>query len=272
MGVSEELLSELRVRPGSKVSLGKLDPGRTLGLEKDSSKQRLEELRVEMAELQELMYADHSRGLLIVLQGMDTSGKDGTVKNVMAGVDPHGCRVTAFKAPTEEERGHDFLWRIHRAVPPRGIIGIFNRSHYEDVLIARVRALVPEKVWKERYALINAFESLIDEGGVTVLKFFLHISKDEQRARLQARVDDPHKHWKFNPADLKERERWHEYEKAYEDALEKCSTERAPWTIVPADKKWVRNVVVAETVVRTLRAMKLKWPKAEFDPKGVVVK
>jgi PPK2 family polyphosphate:nucleotide phosphotransferase len=272
MPVFEDVLSELRVRPGAKVSLSKLDAGRTLGLEKESTKQRLEELRAEMAELQELMYADRSRGLLIVLQGMDTSGKDGTVKNVMGGVDPHGCRVTAFKAPTEEERAHDFLWRIHRAVPPRGFIGIFNRSHYEDVLIARVRGLVPEKVWKERYALINAFESLIDEGGVTVLKFYLHISKDEQRERLQARVDDPHKHWKFNPADLKERERWDEYEKAYEDALEKCSTERAPWTIVPANKKWVRNIVVAETVVRTMRAMKLQWPKAEFDPKGVVVK
>lgn len=272
MPVSTEMLSELRVRPGSKVSLGRLDAGRTLGLEKDASKQRLEELRAEMAELQELLFADASRGLLVVLQGMDTSGKDGTVKNVMAGVDPHGCRVTSFKAPTEEERAHDFLWRIHRAVPPRGIIGIFNRSHYEDVLIARVRGLVPEKVWRERYGLINAFESLIDEGGVTVIKFFLHISKDEQRERLQARLDDPHKHWKFNPGDLKERERWDEYERAYEEALEKCSTERAPWYVVPADKKWVRNVVVAEAIVRTLRGMKLSWPKAQFDPKSIVVR
>jgi len=197
-----------------------------------------------------------------VLQAMDTGGKDGTIESVFSAVDPQGCSVTSFKAPSHLELAHDYLWRIHHAVPPKGMIGIFNRSHYESVLVERVKNLVPKEVWLRRYKHINDFERMLSDEGVTIVKFFLHISKDEQKQRLEARLAKPEKHWKFNPADLKERERWDDYQQAYEDALRECSTKHAPWYVVPADKKWFRNWVVSDVLVRTLKGLKMEYPPA----------
>jgi PPK2 family polyphosphate:nucleotide phosphotransferase len=203
---------------------------------------------------------------------MDTSGKDGTIKHVMTGVNPQGCRVTAFKQPTPDELDHDFLWRIHRAVPARGEIGIFNRSHYEDVVVVRVHGLAPRETWRARYDQINAFERMLTRNGVVILKFFLHISRDEQRERLQARLDDPAKNWKFSEGDLAERARWDQYVAAYEDAISRCTTEWAPWRIIPADRKWVRNAAVAHTIIETLEALKMRWPRPRIDVGRIVIK
>jgi PPK2 family polyphosphate:nucleotide phosphotransferase len=192
---------------------------------------------------------------------MDAAGKDGTIKKVMSGVNPQGCRVSSFKAPTPEELSHDFLWRIHEEAPPRGYIGLFNRSHYEDVLIVRVHKLVSEKIWRGRYEHINNFEKLLADSGVTILKFFLHISKDEQKERLQKRLDNKDKNWKFNPGDLKERELWDDYMAAYEDAINKCNTPYAPWHVVPANKKWYRNLVISERLVEALESLEMKFRK-----------
>ena len=211
-------------------------------------------------ELQERLYAESKHALLVVLQAMDTGGKDGTIENVFRAVDPQGCSVTSFKAPTPLELAHDFLWRVHAAVPPKGMIGIFNRSHYESVLVERVKDLVPKRVWSARYDHINHFEETLADEGVTILKFYLHISRDEQKRRLEARLKDPHKNWKFNPQDLEERKRWDEYQAAYEDALERCSTKHAPWYIVPADRKWFRNWVLSETIVHTMESLDMKFP------------
>ena len=213
-------------------------------------------------ELQERLYAEAKHALLVVLQAMDTGGKDGTIESVFTAVDPQGCSVTSFKAPSSLELAHDYLWRIHQAVPAKGMIGIFNRSHYESVLVERVRNLVPKEVWSRRYKHINDFERMLSDEGVTIVKFFLHISKDEQKQRLEARLAKPEKHWKFNPADLKERERWDDYQQAYEDALRECSTKHAPWYVVPADKKWFRNWVVSDVLVRTLKGLKMQYPPA----------
>jgi len=213
--------------------------------------------------LQARLYAENMQGLLIVLQATDTGGKDGTIRHVFEGVNPQGCRVSSFKAPSAEEANHDFLWRYHKSAPARGRIGIFNRSHYEDVLIVRVKNLVSEEVWRARYDQINAFESNLVASGVTVLKFFLHISKDEQKRRLQSRLDDPEKRWKFSSSDLEERKHWDDYQRAFEDAINNCSTEHAPWYVVPANKKWYRNLVVARTIADTLDGMDPKFPEAE---------
>jgi len=202
---------------------------------------------------------------LIILQGMDTSGKDGTIRHVMSGLSPLGVQVTAFKAPTEEELGHGFLWRIHKAIPRKGYIGIFNRSHYEDVLVVRVHDLVPRKVWKQRYEQINQFEKMLVKNNVILLKFYLHISKGEQKARLQQRLDDPMRYWKFSLKDIEERKLWPDYRKAYEDALMRCSSKWAPWHIIPADHKWYRNLLVAETIVSTLRDLRLEYPPPSVD-------
>jgi PPK2 family polyphosphate:nucleotide phosphotransferase len=210
--------------------------------------------------LQNILYAEDKRSLLIVLQAIDAGGKDGTIRSIMSGVNPQGVRVTSFKKPTEEELGHDFLWRVHKAAPARGMIGIFNRSHYEDVLVVRVHNLVPKDVWQARYDHINHFETLLTDSGVTILKFYLHISKDEQKERFQARLDRPHKRWKFNIGDLKERELWDDYMDAFETAFEKCSPKHAPWHIVPANKKWYRNLVISEKIVETLEGMNLQYP------------
>lgn len=259
----------LRVAPGTAVDLRWWDPGDTEGCKKKEADERLRAAHERMEELQDELYADNRFALLVVLQGMDASGKDGAIRKVMAGCNPIGTRVVSFKAPTPDELDHDFLWRIHRAVPPRGEIGIWNRSHYEDVLIVRVKSLVAEEVWRSRYERIVAFERLIADEGAVILKFFLHISKEEQRERLAARIADPRKNWKFNPDDLRERARWDEYQQAYQDALSRCSTDIAPWYIVPADKKWFRNVVIAETIVDRLSALDLRYPPLAFDPSTI---
>lgn len=211
-------------------------------------------------ELQEILFASANHALLIVLQAMDTGGKDGTIAHVFRGLNPAGVRVTSFKKPTTDDLAHDFLWRIHACTPPKGMIGVFNRSHYEDVLVVRVHDLAPKKVWKKRYDQINAFEELLVENGTTVLKFFLHISKEEQKRRLEDRLRQANKHWKFNPDDLKERERWDDYMEAYEAVFSKCNTDFAPWHIVPSNHKWYRNYVVSQTIVKALEAMNLDYP------------
>lgn len=263
---------KLLARPGHKIRLPDWDPADTAGLKKDEAGELLTGNIARLAELEYRLYAENRRALLIVLQGMDASGKDGTVRHVMTGLNPQSCQVTSFKVPTTEERAHDFLWRIHKAMPARGEIGIFNRSHYEDVLIVRVHNLVPKREWSNRYRRINEFEALLTENGVRVLKFFLHISKDEQRDRLQARLADRTRNWKFNPADLAERKLWKDYQRAYEDALSRCSTAAAPWFIIPANKKWFRNLAVSQIIVETLEQMNPKFPKPTADLSRMIVK
>ena len=255
------------VEPGKKLNLSKFDTADT-GKFKDksdaaqSTASNLDRIR----KLQGLLYADAKKALLIVIQAMDTGGKDGAIEHVFSGVNPQGCDVTSFKQPTHLEAAHDYLWRTHAAAPRRGMIGIFNRSHYEDVLVVRVHDLVPKAVWSKRYEQINHFEQLLADEGTTIIKFFLHISKDEQKRRLQSRLDDRKKHWKFDANDLRERARWDEYQSAYEDALRKCSTADAPWYIVPSDHKWYRNWVLGDTIARTMKKMDLKYPPA---PEGL---
>jgi PPK2 family polyphosphate:nucleotide phosphotransferase len=254
------------VKPGSKIKLSKIATDDT-GHFKDKAdaadvaKKDIEQLK----KLQELLYADGRQALLVVFQAMDTGGKDGAIEHVFSGVNPQGCNVTSFKQPTPLEHRHDFLWRIHAAVPPKGIIGIFNRSHYESVLVERVHDLVPKKVWSKRYDRINEFEKLLAGEGTTILKFFLHISKETQKERLQKRLDDKHRQWKFSAADLAERKLWHDYTQAYEDALSNCSTNDAPWYIVPADHKWYRNWVISSTIVRAMKKMNLEFPSPSED-------
>jgi PPK2 family polyphosphate:nucleotide phosphotransferase len=227
---------------------------------KAALEQELGRLTERLEGLQQRLYAEGTRALLVVLQGRDASGKDGTLRRVFGPLEPLGVEATSFKAPTEEELRHDFLWRIHRAVPARGIIGVFNRSHYEDVLVVRVRGLVPETIWRPRYEQINLFERILTESGTVILKFLLHISREEQRERLLARLEDPEKHWKFNAGDLVERDLWDQYTEAYREMLERTSTAGAPWYVVPADDKRVRDVLVAQTVAETLERMKPQWP------------
>ncbi len=224
-----------------------------------------------MFDLQSMLMADRRYALLVILQAMDAGGKDGTIGHVMSGLNPQGCQVTAFKVPTDEERAHDFLWRVHKAVPPRGVIGIFNRSHYEDVLAVRVHRLAPEAVWSKRYDQINAFEQILARNSVKILKFYLHISKKEQKKRLEERISDPTKNWKISLADLKEREYWNDYVRAYEDALTKCSADGAPWYIIPADRKWVRNFAVSQIIVEALQDMDLKYPPPSLNLKKIKI-
>lgn len=264
-------LKKLKIKAGSPVDLSKFDPSDTslASGKKDETNAKSEKLSERLVDLQELLFAEHKHKLLVVLQGMDTSGKDGTVRHVMRGLSPQACRAVSFKKPTEPEAEHDFLWRIHAQVPAAGEIVIFNRSHYEDVLIVRVHELVPEKIWRKRYDQINDFERMLSESGTTILKFFLHISRDEQRERLQARLDDPTKRWKFQHGDLEERKLWDDYTKAYEDAMEKTSTDWAPWIVVPADKKWFRNWVVARTIVDTLEGFDMKYPRPDLHAEKI---
>ena len=259
------------VEPGQGFDLAQVDPDDTGGFEKAAAKEALKAERARIRALQERLYAEHRRSLLVVLQAIDTGGKDGTIRNVFEGVNPQGCRVWSFKVPSAEELDHDFLWRYHAKAPGRGMIGVFNRSHYEDVLVVRVKHLVPEEVWRGRYALINDFERLLTESGTTLLKVFLHISKDEQKARLEARIADPDKHWKFDPADLVEREAWDAYKAAFDDALARCSTPYAPWHVVPANRKWYRNLAVARTLADTLEAMDPRFPQAPEGIAGLTV-
>jgi PPK2 family polyphosphate:nucleotide phosphotransferase len=253
------------VEPGSKVRLSEFDPNDTSGFDGNKSKaiKELTRLTERLDALQELLYAEHKHKVLIVLQGMDTSGKDGTIRHVFEGVNPQGVRVASFKVPSLEEQDHDYLWRIHKQTPSKGEMVIFNRSHYEDVLVVRVHKLVSEKVWKKRYDQIKAFENILADEGTVILKFYLHIDLVEQKKRLESRLEDASKHWKFNSADLKERPLWDEYMKAYEDVLSMTSTEYAPWYIVPANRKWYRNLVVASVIDKTLVGLKMEYPPAE---------
>lgn len=255
-----------------RVNLKDFDPGYTGDFEKKSDvEKRLKDNRDRLSELQELLWADGNHALLIILQAMDAGGKDGTIEHVMHGVNPQGVQVTSFKVPTAEELAHDFLWRVHQHTPPRGMIGIFNRSHYEDVLVVRVEELVPREIWQERYDHINHFERLLTDSGVTILKFFLHISKDEQRERFLARLNEPDKQWKFSRGDLVVREKWDRYMEAYEDALTRCNTDYAPWHIVPANKKWYRNLVISEVIIDTLEKLDMRYPEPEPDLDQIVI-
>ncbi|HEX6508210.1 MAG TPA: PPK2 family polyphosphate kinase [Chloroflexota bacterium] len=247
------------VTPGEKVHLADFDPGDTHDISRDDATASSAHLEDQLTALQEALYASGDRSIVIVLQGIDTAGKDGTIKHVMAAFNPAGCRVESFKVPTPVELAHDFLWRVHRVTPANGAISIFNRSHYEDVLVARVHKLVPQKVWERRYAHINDFESLLADNGTIILKFFLYISKQEQKERLEARQQDPMKAWKLSPSDWSEHELYDAYIEAYQDALERCSTRHAPWYIVPADHKWFRNLAVAQTLVDVLEPDVNRW-------------
>lgn len=264
-------MKRYRVKHDSNLSLKQYDPDETGDYKtnedgKAAAKEKTEKLIAKVSRLQERLYANGNRALLIVLQGMDTSGKDGTISHVMSGVNPQGCKVVAFKSPSKDELAHDFLWRVHHEVPPRGFIGIFNRSHYEDVLITRVHGWVSDKVAKRRFNQIKEFEEMLAENGTAILKFFLHISKEEQKERLKERIQDPEKRWKWNSGDLEERKLWDDYMKAFEDVISATSTKTAPWYIVPANRKWYRNLVIADRIVDALESMKLKTPPA---PKGV---
>ena len=248
---------DFKVGAGFKLKDHRTDE--TLGLRKGG---RHEANVARLAALHDVLYAEHKHALLIVLQGMDAAGKDGTIKHVMSGVNPQGCAVTSFKQPTGAELDHDFLWRIHAAVPAKGSIGIFNRSHYEDVLIARVHQLVPRKVIQQRYEEINAFEKMLAANGVTIVKFFLHLSRREQARRLEERLEDPMKGWKASTADFAERRHWNAYQAAYQDALVNCSTKCAPWYVIPSDHRWFRNYAVAEVIIRALEGLQMKYPEA----------
>ena len=249
----------------SRIRLSKFNPDFHHDLKKEETHEKTLKLCQKICHLQELLYANSSHAVLIILQGMDTSGKDGASQNVLQKVSPAWVETVNFKAPSKEELAHDFLWRVHQAIPRYGNVGVFNRSHYEDVLIVRVMNFVPRSVWSRRYDQINAFEKHLVQNRVVLLKFFLHISKEEQAERLRARLEDPHKNWKFQPEDLKMREKWPQFMKAYEDAINHCSTEYAPWHIVPANRKWYRDYVIAKTVVKALEGLKLRWPKSNYD-------
>jgi PPK2 family polyphosphate:nucleotide phosphotransferase len=257
--------------PHGAVDLSAIDPASTPGFDgdKDAGKVALEALGPRLADLQERLFAEGCTGgrrrLLLVLQGMDTSGKGGTVRHVLGQVDPQGVSHTAFKAPTKDEQAHDFLWRIRRAVPGPGMLGVFDRSHYEDVIVVRVHDLVPKRTWSRRYATINRFEESLVSKGTTVVKCFLYISRQESKDRLLTRLDDPTKHWKFKPGDVDERQHWEAYQLAYADALEKCNTEGAPWHIIPSDRKWYRNWAIMNLLIEALEAMALEWPKPDYD-------
>jgi len=255
-----------RVPFGERIKIKDYDPGYTGGVSKKEIKAQVKANVQRMAELQETMFAQGKHSMLIVLQAMDAGGKDSTIRHVMDGFNPQGCHVVGFGVPTELERDHDFLWRIHPHTPPRGHVTIFNRSHYEDVLVVRVNELVPKSVWQARYDHINAFEKLLSDSGVTILKFYLHISKDEQKERFQERLDRKEKNWKFNPGDLKTREQWDDYMAAFEDVFARCNHPWAPWYIVPANRKWYRNWVVSSAIVSTMEKMGLEYPPA---PEGL---
>lgn len=248
-----------KVPPGKPIDLKKIAPDDVAGLNKEQGKQEFAALNAELDVLQEELYAAGQHSVLMILQGLDTSGKDGTIRNVLLNVNPQGCRVESFKVPTEEELAHDFLWRAHRVTPRTGMLGVFNRSYYEDVLVVRVHKLVPEEVWQARYEQINNFERMLLDNSTIILKFFLHISKAEQKQRLLEREQEVEKAWKLSAGDWRERTHWDDYISAYEAALSRCSTPKAPWYVVPADKKWYRNLAVCETLVQTLREYREQW-------------
>ncbi len=259
-------MKSFRLNPGHKVSIKELDPSMHEGFEKkEDALPAVQDFVKQLGDLQELLYAEHRHKVLVVLQAMDTGGKDGTVRKVFEGVNPQGVRVASFKVPTPIESDHDYLWRVHQQVPGKGELVIFNRSHYEDVLVVRVHNLVPRDVWEARYEQINNFEKMLSEEGMLILKFFLNISKDEQKERLRARLEDDTKLWKYNPGDLQERALWDDYMQAYEDVLNKTTTDYAPWYAVPADHKWYRDWAVAGSIVDALKDLKMQYPRPMFD-------
>ena len=266
-------MKNYRVEPGATIKLSDWDSNDTGDFKggKQAAHVELSGLNKQLEELQELLYAEHKHKVLIILQAIDTGGKDGVIRHVFQGVNPQGTRVANFKEPTAEELDHDFLWRVHKQVPAKGELVIFNRSHYEEVLIVRVHKLAPKEEWSKRYGQINDFEQMLIANGTTLLKFFLHIDKDEQRERLQARIDDPNKRWKFRMVDLEERKLWDDYMRAYEDMLNKTSTESAPWYIVPANHKWYRDLVISNILVDTLQGLDMKFPEPKENLDGIVV-
>ncbi|NLE46130.1 MAG: polyphosphate kinase 2 family protein [Chloroflexi bacterium] len=266
-------MKEYLIKSGSEVDLSKWDPDdkRLCPEGKIEGLKSLLEINHDLEMLQELLYAENKHRVLIILQAMDTAGKDGTIRHVFDGVNPQGVRVASFKQPTAEELAHDYLWRVHKQTPGTGQITIFNRSHYEDVLVVRVHSLVPKEVWSRRYEHINNFERLLADEGTTILKFYLHIDADEQKERLQSRLDEPDKRWKFDPGDLKERALWPKYIKAYEDVLSKTSTPWAPWYIIPANRKWYRNLLVGKIIVETLKGLNMSYPEVSFDPAKITI-
>jgi len=267
-------LEKYLVKPGSNVDLRKIDPNdRTLFDEggKEDSLKAFDKLQDELQHLQKLLYAQNKHRILVVLQAMDTGGKDGCVKHVFSRIDPQGIIVCPFKKPTEEELARDFLWRVHQKVPCNGQMVVFNRSHYEDIIAVKVKKIFPEQVWKKRYQHVVDFERMLAEEGTTIVKIYLHISKEEQKERLVSRLEDPDKHWKFNPDDLKDRALWGKFMETYEELLPRTSTEFAPWYVVPANRKWYRNLVVARIMVDTLKKLDMKFPEIDWDPNEMVV-
>jgi PPK2 family polyphosphate:nucleotide phosphotransferase len=267
-------LERYLVKPGSKVDLAKIDSDERALFQiggKDESLKAFDKLQDELQNLQKVLYAQNQHKILLVLQAMDTGGKDGCVKHVFSRIDPQGIHVRSFKKPTEEELARDFLWRVHKKVPRNGEMVIFNRSHYEDVIAVKVKKLFPEKVWKQRYRHIVDFERMLAEEGTTIVKIYLHISKEEQKRRIVSRLENPDKHWKFHPDDLKDRTLWKDFMSTYEDLLSKTSTEHAPWYVVPANRKWYRNLCVARIMVDTMKRLNMKLPKIDWDPAKIVV-
>ena len=257
-----DYVKKFKVDSNSRVKLDEIDASYKGEKEdKDSAQAELEKNTQRLHDLQYLMYAENKCSLLIVLQGMDAAGKDGIIDHVLTVMNPQGCRVYGFKTPSAEELAHDYLWRIHQAAPRKGYVSVFNRSHYEDVLVVRVHNLVPKEVWSKRYDEINAFERQLFDNGTHILKFYLHIDKEEQLARFKQRLDDPNRHWKISESDYAEREYWQDYERAYEDAISKCSTDYAPWFIIPSNHKWFRNLVVSQILVNTLESLNMKFPQ-----------
>jgi PPK2 family polyphosphate:nucleotide phosphotransferase len=266
------LIEKLRVKPGERVKLQERNPRDPFLFDnEDETKAATSALAKDIDALQDRLYAEGSRALLVILQGTDTSGKDGTIRSVFNATGPLGVSVTAFRQPSETELAHDYLWRVHAVCPRRGTIGIFNRSHYEDVLIARVRKFASEATIEQRYEQINAFEKILAENGTTILKFMLHISKDEQKKRLQERLDNPKKNWKFNAGDLDDRKHWDDYQEAYETMLHRCSTPWAPWHVIPADRKWIRNAAIASIVKTTLEEMNPRYPQVPWKPSDFTI-
>jgi len=267
-------LERYYVKPGDTLDLGKIDTSEKVvfdSVTKETYQPIADRLKTELRELQKVLYAQNKHRVLVVVQAMDTGGKDGCVKSVFSGIDPQGIRVQAFKKPSEEELAHDFLWRIHQHAPRNGGLVIFNRSHYEDIIAVRVKKIFPDDVWKRRQRHVLEFERMLAEEGTTIVKLFLHISKDEQKKRLESRLANPAKHWKFNPDDLSDRALWSDFMKAYEEVISKTSTDLAPWYVIPADRKWYRDLVVAQIMVNTLKGLDMQYPKITWDPKSIIV-
>jgi len=267
-------LEKYLVKPGSKVDLRKIDADdRHLYDDggKEESLKSFDILQDELQYLQKLLYAQNKHRILVVMQAMDTGGKDGCIKHVFSRIDPQGIHVRSFKKPSEEELAHDFLWRVHSKVPRNGQLVIFNRSHYEDIIAVKVKKLFPEKVWKQRFRHVADFERMLAEEGTTIVKIYLHISREEQKERLESRLVNPDKHWKFNPDDLKDRALWPDFMETYEEVLSKTSTEHAPWYVVPANRKWYRNLVVARIMVDTMKRLNMTFPEIDWDPADMVV-